>query len=926
MNVTHRKDTSLEETDHGIGILNNQELNMERPQKDSYRNAAFLENDSEKTEEKENRITTDQKKEVNIIDKDANENLANENVDEIANYDDLVTDSISITINFDDDKCKISNNETNTFQEDGAISMATATDDKLNAMAIASGSENTFKHNIECTAHFQSAQCEIMISSVDEETKGRKNMDVQLYCEDHVPLKPTSPDVDVELNFFEFITKMQSSRLDEQRCSMPLLAPGIPSPGPNSPKRTRSQTRRSNTEKIQEVLKTSTEKESEPPSIIQPQDGGYWIDGIHDDSPKSQEIKQKTEHLTSENKLEFDDTAKMYRRCFLGKEHLNYTATDENLGPLILSVKQEVIASQDHLRLMLRSHSRTIHELLPNSCLGDSQFLPAKLAKRLEDEITVDKMQPILFLKGSELIAAYDEHALVNNFKFGVIYQKHGQATEEELFSNRSSSPALEQFLGILGDKVQLLNFSGFRGGLDVSHGQTGTHSIYTKHKDKGVMFHVSTMLPYTEGDRQQLQRKRHIGNDIVAIIFQDKATPFIPDMIASNFLHAYIVVRPIEPNTANTRYEVSVTAREDVPLFGPALPSPAIFKKGTEFREFLLTKLLNAENACYKAQKFAMIQERTKKALFDNLYCQLTEKNRHLLSTIVDPNMLTGLQRGTDNNNSSSILDSFKNAFKKSKSTENGTIKSNGVTLGVNQEPTEKTSPATKSRFNKMQRNNSGGLLNNMDDGCPGSEKMKRKDSKKKKLASRDSVLSRSSHTSDSSNDSQLSAKNSGSYHSLPSTPDVSHNRYFHRNLTPSNSYDSFNSEEDQHHYLEDSDTGVVSSDLCPTCNGSMSSGCASSNKTSPTAVVCTFCQEGGKCSIAVQQESQMNKQLLEMKAEMEKMKEEKIELLQQNIRCQQEMQTLREKDQQTTEELAQTKKEILRLKEVNRGSISDV
>lgn len=41
-----------------------------------------------------------------------------------------------------------------------------------------------------------------------------------------------------------------------------------------------------------------------------------------------------------------------------------------------------------------------------------------------------------------------------------------------------------------------------------------------------------------------QLQRKRHIGNDIVAVVFQDENTPFVPDMIASNFLHAYVVVQ----------------------------------------------------------------------------------------------------------------------------------------------------------------------------------------------------------------------------------------------------------------------------------------------------------------------------------------------------------------------------------------------
>ena len=34
-------------------------------------------------------------------------------------------------------------------------------------------------------------------------------------------------------------------------------------------------------------------------------------------------------------------------------------------------------------------------------------------------------------------------------------------------------------------------------------------------------MFHVTTLLPFTDTDRQQLQRKRHVGNDIVAVVFQ---------------------------------------------------------------------------------------------------------------------------------------------------------------------------------------------------------------------------------------------------------------------------------------------------------------------------------------------------------------------------------------------------------------------
>lgn len=46
---------------------------------------------------------------------------------------------------------------------------------------------------------------------------------------------------------------------------------------------------------------------------------------------------------------------------------------------------------------------------------------------------------------------------------------------------------------------------SRFRGGLDVTHGQTGSESVYHNFHNKEIMFHVSTKLPYTEGDTQQV-------------------------------------------------------------------------------------------------------------------------------------------------------------------------------------------------------------------------------------------------------------------------------------------------------------------------------------------------------------------------------------------------------------------------------------
>lgn len=45
-----------------------------------------------------------------------------------------------------------------------------------------------------------------------------------------------------------------------------------------------------------------------------------------------------------------------------------------------------------------------------------------------------------------------------------------------------------------------------FRGGLDTIHCQTGAESVYTKYNGKEIMFHVSTLLPYTDGDPQQVR------------------------------------------------------------------------------------------------------------------------------------------------------------------------------------------------------------------------------------------------------------------------------------------------------------------------------------------------------------------------------------------------------------------------------------
>ncbi|XP_063812079.1 rap1 GTPase-activating protein 2 isoform X3 [Pseudophryne corroboree] len=443
--------------------------------------------------------------------------------------------------------------------------------------------------------------------------------------------------------FFEMLERMQAPKLEEQKSSSQKNKEDyIPYPS------------------IDEIL----EKETTYPLIILPQFGGYWIEDPENistptssDSSICDEEEEPMSPSTYGYKLEYKSSARAYRKHFLGKDHLNFYCTGSSLGNLILSIKCEEADSIEYLRIILRSKSKTLHERIPLAGFNKLPSIP-QIAKALCDDATGLKFNPVLYPKASQMIVTYDEHEINNTFKFGVIYQKYKQTLEEELFGNNEESAAFKEFLSLLGDTVLLQDFKGFRGGLDVAHGQTGTESIYTVFRDKEIMFHVSTKLPFTEGDTQQLQRKRHIGNDIVAIVFQEDNTPFVPDMIASNFLHAYIVVQVENPETDYTTYKVSVTAREDVPSFGPPLPNPPVFQKNAEFCEFLLTKLINAEHACCKSDKFAKLEDRTRAALLDNLHDDLHVHTQAMLGLGPDEDKLENGAHG-------GFLESFKRAIR---------------------------------------------------------------------------------------------------------------------------------------------------------------------------------------------------------------------------------------------------------------------
>ncbi|XP_018576857.1 uncharacterized protein LOC108915334 [Anoplophora glabripennis] len=316
-----------------------------------------------------------------------------------------------------------------------------------------------------------------------------------------------------------------------------------------------------------------------------------------------------------------------YEKYFYGTEHWNYFTNDEDLGPVILSIKQETLNSRDQFRILVRAISYTVHGLIPASCVFADRYNREEVVRSLGKEVNINPPLTLGQLPDTpEELLKLDQVFIKSELKVGVIYVKEGQYTEEEILDNNDNSFMFEEFLQILGEKVRLKGFDKYKGGLDTVHDLTGLYSVYTNWRNIEIMFHVSTLLPYERHDPQKLQRKRHIGNDIVCVVFLEADnTSFSPACIKSHFLHTFILVRT-SPRIKRkpTRYEVSVVTRDEVGAYKPYLWEQSVFDKGPMFREWLLTKIVNGERASYSAPKFARMQERTRSQMLEDIVANL--------------------------------------------------------------------------------------------------------------------------------------------------------------------------------------------------------------------------------------------------------------------------------------------------------------
>jgi len=360
------------------------------------------------------------------------------------------------------------------------------------------------------------------------------------------------------------------------------------------------------------------------PQTIRSGFGDYWYVGFHDQSAYSWVGDSLLQAVASPDPPYIEDQCEdmTYRKHYIGQEHLNFYGRDDKHGPIIMSIKVETGQYRVIIRCLDGNFERHfgINDMDMSGPLNWAQSIIPDL------NMKATRFYPVMCINAWQRILTFDEHAnMRKNHKFAVFFQQSGQTNEDEILANKTGSKKFAEFMRHLGKRVKLSDHKGFTGGLN-SSGSDGEYSLYTQFNQREVMFHVSTMLPTSSDpdNKQQVDKKRHLGNDIVAIVFQDSNTPFCPTLMKTKVTHAYVVVQPMEID-GPTQYKVSVCCRKDVPDFGPKLPEPPVFRGDKTFRQFLMCKLINAETACYSSTRWDMLRQRNRSDLIETLHDELS-------------------------------------------------------------------------------------------------------------------------------------------------------------------------------------------------------------------------------------------------------------------------------------------------------------
>ncbi|ETO04486.1 hypothetical protein RFI_32913 [Reticulomyxa filosa] len=280
----------------------------------------------------------------------------------------------------------------------------------------------------------------------------------------------------------------------------------------------------------------------------------------------------------------------------VGDFTFSFLETRKQTGQMVASDRNDAALTRHTIKTVSRKEIQQIRQNVPRtrSDVGAPNTSLLFEWERVLGKVDLEKYQSQLNEETLGVIATQEGETLNKRLdlmdraqsttrefhKIGVEFVGRDQDQQRLILGNNEGSYCYEKFIDDLGWLADLTVHEGFVGGLAVS--STGRFACYYATGTYEMIFHVATRMPPREGDLQHTERKRHVGNDHVNIVWTEHTRPYLPDTISTDFNTVNIVIYPLQ----NGLFRIQIHKKDNVGNFGPLINNMVV-------RQHVLTPLV---------------------------------------------------------------------------------------------------------------------------------------------------------------------------------------------------------------------------------------------------------------------------------------------------------------------------------------------
>eukprot|EP01132_Coremiostelium_polycephalum_P007751 gene7751-9536_t len=311
-----------------------------------------------------------------------------------------------------------------------------------------------------------------------------------------------------------------------------------------------------------------------------------------------EEIGVRSKRFTAHHLIGFDHNERHithYQTFFHQQDHYNFYACISELGGnVIISIKKEAeLGNNRRHRVLIQNKNGTEKILINSSSNKESDLLKG----------IINYLKPIVKLQSSSLkslkldiisqqLLEYEKLNVKRQYHFYLLFRGEGQTTESQMLNNEHVSKEFIEFYKFIGKPFLTKNWKKYSGGLDITSNLDGNMAIYSEIHDIEVVFHVSYMLTPEK-------RKEILSNNTVVIVYSEGNKPLSPSIFTSPKNQIFFDIRKVKVDDGSfVFYKFGTISNQLIPPFGPMISDPPYFRKEPIFKQYLLTKLINATNS----------------------------------------------------------------------------------------------------------------------------------------------------------------------------------------------------------------------------------------------------------------------------------------------------------------------------------------